>query len=336
MKMKKLNAKWCVWMLVLTAVNGVLVPFCQAGGEYHLLKEIPVAWNDGCDSLTADGAGHRLYLVHGAQIEVMDLNKGSIIGGMTNASGIRGIAMAPILRRAFLCNGRDSKMDIVDLTRFKTVQAVKTEKVPGTILFDTRSLGIYAFNQDDQSVSEFEADDGDYEGTIKLPGKPGVAVSDEKTGLIYCALEDKDTLVVIDPGKRTITNQWDILPKEGVTAMAIDPVRHRLFLGCRNQMVLMVDSVKGTVLGGIPVNGQVDGLVFDPAGGRLFVSAGGTLTVAVEYTMTELKVMQTLELQKGRLLTAFDPMTHKVYLTAANGGGENTNAPKGSILVCGQ
>jgi DNA-binding beta-propeller fold protein YncE len=298
-----------------------------------VLKEIPLAWTGGTELLAMDESGGRLYVVHGGQVEALDVNKDSFVGGITNGADVHGFTLVPQLRRAFMCNGHDPRIEVVDLMRLRTVQPIKTEKVPEAVILGPSHTALYSVNRADQSVSVFEADDGDYVGTVKLGGKPGVAVADAKSSLVYCALEDPKQLVVIDAGKRVITNQWDILPKEGLSAIAVDSLRHRLFLGGRNQTVVMVDSLKGTVLGGMGASGQVDGIAVDGANGRLLVSAGGTLTVAEEYAMNELKMLQTLELRKERLLIAFYPKTRKIYLTAA---GPGASASSGSIIVCGQ
>lgn len=324
----------------------VAVSVCRAGGQYHVLKKIPVGWTGGCSSLAMDEMSQRLYAVCGKKIEVMDLRRGNVIGQITNAFDIRGFDLASGWRRAFMCNGHEPEINIVDLMRLRVVHNIKTDKNPDAILFDSRRSILYAFNEADDSVSMYEADDGDYVGTVKLPGKPGVAVTDRRTGKLYCCLKDKNELVVLDPSKRKITDKWDILPKGGVSAMAIDSNRHQLFLGGRDATVLMVDDFKGTELGGIAVNGPIDGMAFDPFGGRLYVSAGGSLVVAIEYTATELKVIQTLDLQKGPQAMAFDARAHKAYLApqspgaiqdnSSAGGKADLKATKENILVCGQ
>lgn len=314
----KIKNRPYVGMFFLTFLSILNIPVCKADGPYHLLKAIPARWEGGCDSLLMDEIAHRLYVVHGTKIEIIDLRKESIAGEITNAVGIRGFALAPRLRRAFLSNGQEPKMDIIDLLKLETIQSIKTDKNPGAILFDPGRAALYAFNKADNSVSIFEADDGDYVATIKLPGSPGVAVADQKTGRIYCGLEDKDELIVIDPNARRIINQWAILPKEGISAMAIDSLHHRIFLGCRNQTVLMADGNNGAILSAVPVDGEIGAMAFDPVGEYLFVSAKGTLTIVSEYTQTELKLRQTLGIQGDVQRMALDLVMHRIYLAAKN------------------
>ena len=331
--------KWILCSTILAAINGVVSP--ARGAEYHITKEISTPWADGWDTAAMNGMETRLYLVRGSQIDAVDLTKETFAGGITNASDIRGFTLAPQYRRAFFCNGHDSKIEVVDSSRLKMLPAIKTPKVPRTVLFGPGQAALYAINQDDQSISIFEADDGDYVGTVKLPGKPGIAVADDKYNRVYCVIEDKNELAVIDGGKKQVIGEWNILPKEGVSAMTVDSMRQRIFLGCRNQSVMMVDSVKGVVYGAIGVEGTVDDLVMDRLRQRLLVSAGGSLTIAIEYTSTELKALQTLELKKGPLLISYDPKTRKIYLSPAKSGVQDNAVTNGSnasknIVVCEQ
>ncbi len=93
---------------------------------------------------------------------------------------------------------------------------------------------------------------------------------------------------------------------------------HRLFLGCGNKLMVMMDSTNGKVLATVPIGQGVDGSAFDPGTGFAFASCGdGTTTIAHEDTPDKLTVVQTLETQRGSRTMALDPKTHKIYLPSA-------------------
>ena len=46
--------------------------------------------------------------------------------------------------------------------------------------------------------------------------------------------------------------------------MAIDVKNHRLFLGCDNKLMVMMDSTDGKVLASVPIGQGVDANAFDP------------------------------------------------------------------------
>jgi len=93
---------------------------------------------------------------------------------------------------------------------------------------------------------------------------------------------------------------------------------HRLFLGCHNQMMVMLDSSDGKVIANVPIGQGVDANAFDPGTQLAFASCGdGTTTIAKEESPDKLTVVQKLQTQRGSRTMALDPTTHKIYLAAA-------------------
>jgi DNA-binding beta-propeller fold protein YncE len=301
--------------IVLTFLAIVQVAVCKADGPYHFVKEIPLSGTGGCNFLLMDEPGRRLYIVCTNQITVLDLGMGQVVGTITNASGVRGFAVADRVGRGFLSDGQEPKMSIIDLRTYKTVMKIDTGRNPAAILIDPSRMDVYAFNQGDDSASVYEADDGDFVKNIKLTGKPGLAVVDPKAGRIYCAIEDKNEIDVIDTRTHTVTNHWPIMAGVTVSGIASDPLHHRLFLGCTNKVILMVDSTNGRVLDTLPTDQGVGFIAFDPT--RRFIvgsAAEGTVSVAGEYTLENLKMLQTLEAGHAVCAMVVDPKTGRIYL----------------------
>jgi hypothetical protein len=101
--------------------------------------------------------------------------------------------------------------------------------------------------------------------------------------------------------------------------MGIDTVHHRLFIGCRNQRMLMLDAGTGRVIASVPIGSGVDANAFD-AGTQLAFSANGegTVTIAHEDTPERLRVVQTLPTQAGARTMTLDPASHNIYLATAD------------------
>ena len=108
--------------------------------------------------------------------------------------------------------------------------------------------------------------------------------------------------------------------------MAIDLEHHRLFLGCGNKLMVMLDSTSGKVVASVPIGRGVDANAFDPGTQLAFSSCGdGTVTIAREETPDKLTVVQTLTTEPRARTMTFDPVTHKIYL--ASGKFEPAPAP---------
>lgn len=112
--------------------------------------------------------------------------------------------------------------------------------------------------------------------------------------------------------------------------MAIDAAHHRLFLGCGNKLMVMMDSENGKVIASVPIGQGVDGSEFDPVTQYAFSSCGdGTVTIAHEDAPDKLTVVQTLATERGSRTMVLDPKTHKIYLAAAKFEEPAAGAPAG-------
>jgi hypothetical protein len=62
--------------------------------------------------------------------------------------------------------------------------------------------------------------------------------------------------------------------------MAIDPAHLRLFIGCHNKMMAVVNTENGKIVVTVPIGAQTDASVFDPELHLAFSSNGdGSLAV---------------------------------------------------------
>jgi len=304
--------------IALSLVNLLAWPVAQAGGPYRLLKEIPVGGEGGWDYLSVDPAARRLYVTHATQIVVIDLDKDAVVGEIADTPGVHGFALAPELGRGFSSNGKENKSSIVDLKTLKTIAKVDTGENPDAILYEPGQQEVYTFNGRGQSATVIEAKTGKVVATIALSGKPEFAAADPEARWLFCNIEDKNEVVFIDTKRHKVIGSSLIAPGEEAAGMAIDPAHHRLFLGCHNKLMVMMDSTNGKVIASVPIGERTDANAFDPGTQFAFASCGdGTVTIAHEDAPDKLTVVQTLATERGARTMALDPTTHKIYLASA-------------------
>jgi DNA-binding beta-propeller fold protein YncE len=289
-----------------------------AEGPYRQLKEIPIGGEGGWDYLAVDAAARRLYVSHATKVVVVDIDKDTVVGEIAPAPGVHGIAIAADLGRGFVSNGREATVSIVDLKTLQIVGTVKTGENPDAILYEPVHKEVYAFNGRSKSATVFDARTGEVRATIPLPGKPEFAVFDEKADRVYNNIDDTSQLDAIDPKTHTLAATWPIAPGEEASGLALDPATHRLFVGCSNNVMLMLDATSGKVVASVPIGPGVDANAFDPGTGLAFASSGdGTLTVARPEGSGKLSVVQTLSTPKRSRTMTLDPTTHRLYVAAA-------------------
>ena len=309
--------------IILPVLFSLAVAVCRADGPYHFIKEIPVGGGGGWDALTVDSAAQRLYVSHAAEVVVIDLSHDKIIGEITNTPGVHDIAVAPRLNRAFVSDGRENKVAIVDTKKLGTVSKVDTGENPDAILFEPGQDEVYAFNGRSQSATVISARTGKAVATIPLGGKPEFAAADPQAGRVFGNLEDRSEVAVIDTKTHAVVHRWPIAPGESASGLAIDVKNHRLFLGCHNQLMVMMDSASGKVLATVPIGEGVDGAAFDPGTHLAFAPCGQSATVTIaREDGDKLTVVQVLKTERGARTMALDPATHDIYLVTAQFGAQ--------------
>jgi len=207
---------------------------------------------------------------------------------------------------------------VIDLKTLNAITKIETGENPDAILYEPARSEVCAFNGRGKSATIIDAKIDKVVATVPLSGKPEFAAADAKSGRIFCNIEDKNEVAVIDTKTRSVIASWPLAPGEEPTGMAFDGVHHRLFVGCHNKMMAMLDSDTGKIIATVPIGAGVDACAFDDATQLAFASCGdGTLTIAKEETPDKLMVVQTLTTERGARTMALDSKTQRVYTCAA-------------------
>jgi YVTN family beta-propeller protein len=289
-----------------------------ANEPYKFLNEIPIGGEGGWDILTIDSEAGRLYLSHATKVVVVDLDHNTLAGEIGDTPGVHAFMPVPELQRGFSSNGKESKSSVVDLTTLKTLSKIETGQSPDAIAYEPERGEVYVFNHTGNSATVIDAKRAKVVATIPLGGSPEFAVADANTDRIYCNLEDKSEVAVIDAAKHEVIARWPLAPGEGPSGITLDAAHHRLFAGCHNKMMVMLDTETGKVVTTVPIGAGVDGCGFDDSTQLAFASCGdGTTTIAMEETPQKLTVAQTLKTERGARTMALDPKTHRIYLPSA-------------------
>ncbi|MGA9896825.1 MAG: YncE family protein [Terriglobales bacterium] len=287
---------------------------------YHLINTYKLGGDGGWDYLAMDSSARRLYISRATHVMVIDADSGKPVGDIPDTPGVHGIALAPELGRGFISNGREGTVTIFDLKTLKAITKVKAGENPDAILYDPASKRAFAFNGRSHDATAIDAAGGTVVGTIKLEGKPEFAASDGK-GEIFVNIEDKSQIDAIDPNKLEVKASWPLAPCQEPSGLALDRKNRRLFAGCDNKMMAVVDADTGKVVATAPIGDGVDANAFDPGTGLAFASCGeGVLTVVHEDSPAKFSVVDNVPTQQGARTMALDEKTHNVYLVTATFG----------------
>jgi len=305
---------------VLTLVIVVMIVAAMpalAQKQYKVANRVTLGGEGGWDYLTYDKDGHRLFITRGSHVMVVDTDTLKVSGDIPDLSGIHGVALAPDLGRGFISNGGDNTVTVFDLKTLKKLDSVKVGERPDAILYDPFTKHVFTFNARSKDSTVVDAASGKVVGTVPLGGKPEFAATDG-AGKVFVNIEDKNQIAEIDAAKLTLLNTWPIALCEEPSALAFDKAHHRLFAGCGNKMMAVVDSNSGKVVTTVPIGAGVDAGRFNPNTQEVFMSCGeGVLTVIHEESPDKYTVTQNVPTARGARTMAMNYDGNIAYLVTA-------------------
>lgn len=303
------------------------VPTARAADEippelkYRVLRGIPLEGETGWDYLVASGETRRLFVTRGTHVSVLNADTGEVVGKIADLPGVHGVALAPALGRGFTSNGRDDSMTIFDLKTLATIGKLKTGANPDAIIYEPVTRRVFVFNGRSKDATVTDAERDTVLGTFPVGGKPEFAAVDG-AGMVYVNVEDTNEVLAIDAKSMTIKSRWPLAPGTDPTGLAIDPKSRRLFVGCGNKKLVVLNADNGKVLTTLDIGAGVDAVEFDQMAGGIFTSNGadGTLTVVQMESPEKFRVVDTVPTQKGGRTMAFDVWTRHIFIMTAKYG----------------
>jgi len=311
----------------------LVVTTLSAAGGRHLIKKIPVPGDYGWDYLTADSEGRRLYVSHDKEVVVIDLDSQAIIGKIPG-SDVHGIAVVRDLGRGFISATDPGSVTIFDLKTLAVIDKVPVGEDPNAIFYDRKTKRVFTIDRGSKRVSAIDPKAGKVVGTVEgLGGRTEHAVSDE-AGHVFLNMQSLGTLLRIDAQALKVTDTWKLSPCEQPSSMDMDRAHQRVFIGCRNGVMTVVDGTTGRIVTTQPIGRGVDAAEFDQDRGLVYFSTGGdgAMWVFHEDSPDKFTLVETVKTQAGARTMAIDRKTGRAFLSVGEFGPLPTQPPGGKQL----
>jgi WD40 repeat protein len=304
-----------VGLLIVCACVGFVVQAFGAESGYHILRKIPVASGGEAtwDYITVDYNKPRLFVAHETEVAVLDNGTGTLLASIP-AQGAHAIVLVPEFKHGFITNGLNATVTMFDYDTLKKLADIPAGGLPDDMIYDPFSKRVFSFNTVGLNSTAINAADGKALGNIDLGAKPEQAAADG-VGHVFVDLKDKNAVARIDTQKLTVDRRWIISGCDRPTTMDMDKKSHRLFVGCRDLMLYVLDSDDGRVITKLPVGDNVDSTAFDPESGLIFTSSeDGQIAVMHEDTPDSFRVVENVKTQEGSKTMTLNLRTHELYL----------------------
>jgi YVTN family beta-propeller protein len=320
-----MTSRPCRWLFLSISVACILAAAVlaqAADADYHVTSKVVLGGNGWWDYLKVDSQARRLYISRGTHVIVLNADTLKQTGEIPNTQGVHCIDIAPRLGRGFVSDGEGSTVTFFNRSTLRVMDVVKTTgQGPDALVYDPATRRVFTFNGHSDNSTAIDARTGKVIGTIALGGRPEFAVSDGR-GMIYNNLEDKSEELAINARTLQIESRWPLAPCEHPSGLAIDRVNRRLFVGCHNRMMAIVNADTGKVITTVPIGPGVDANRYDPGTHLAFSTNGGdgTLTVVHEVNPETFVVAQNVPTQAGARTMGLDLKTHRIFTVTAKFG----------------
>ena len=255
----------------------------EPASSLELVRTIPMPGITGrFDSFGVDVKGHRLFVtpLDHKTVEVYDLETGKLIHSIPGIEKAHAVLYRGDLDEIFVTDGPAGSLKIFKGDTYELVKAVKPLAEPDGILYDPATHYLYIITGGENAkldyslISVVDTDKGEHLGDIRIEGGTMEEMRLEKSSMrLFVVNREKDRIEVIDRKKRTILTSWPLTLGKVPVGLAIDESAHRLFVGCRSEVMVVVDSVSGKEITSVPISKGIDGMVFDSATKRIYSEA---------------------------------------------------------------
>jgi YVTN family beta-propeller protein len=294
-----------------------LTAFAQKPAAYHVAKTFKINGDGKWDYIAQNPINGNIYVAHGVRVNIIDKNSGATIDSISNTQGVHGIAFVPSVSKGFTSNGKANNLSVFDIHTNKILGTITTGESPDAMIYDAFSKKLFVCNGHSKSISVIDPTTDQVVTTIQVSGKPETIVTDDE-GKLYVNIEDKNEITVIDAKTMSPAAHWSLGKGTEPTGLAIDKKNKRLFAGCGNKMLVIVNMQNGHLIDYVAIGDDCDGVAFDAKLNHIYTSNGeGTLTIIKEKSANEFIVLEHLKTQKGARTLAVDESTHLVYLPVA-------------------
>ncbi len=321
----------CILIALLLATTWTS-GYSQDQTGYRIVNTFHVLSDGGYDYTTVDSGSQRLYLSHGSQVNVLDKNTGDSIGVIKTEKDVHGIALVHFVGKGYISNGSLNSVLVFDLNTNKVLGHVPTGKFADGIFYDAWSKKVITCNGMSKNMTIIDPMTDKVVATVQLSGWPEAAVSDG-AGKIYVNNAEKSEIDVIDATSFKILAQWPLAPGKGPSGLAIDRSTKRLFAGCENKLLVVMDAANGKIVAGLPIGEECDAIGFDQKLNTVYSSNGeGTLTIITEQSADKFVLVGNLPTKKGARTLAVDQVTHLVYLPFGEFGPKKAGSFRPTVI----
>jgi DNA-binding beta-propeller fold protein YncE len=309
-------------------------PVCKTNAQKNvplrLVQTIPMPNVKGrIDHMDVDVKGKRLFVagLENGSLEVVDLAAGKWSKSIPGFKKTQGVAYIPLLNKVFVASGDDGMLRVFRGDSLELLDSIKLELGPNRVTYDPHKSVLYVgyggkdAGKDYGEVGIIDAKTDKHLSDIKVEAHPAELLLDKSGKTLYVFVSSVSKVQVVDTQKREVVSTWPVSSQRNGDG-AFDEKTHRLFIGTRTppQMIAM-DSATGREVAKLPTVEGMDGVYFNAAQKRVYVSGGrdndvGYVFVYQQKDADHYDVIGKLPTRAGAGTSFWSPELNRFYVGA--------------------
>jgi WD40 repeat protein len=296
----------------------------------RLVQTIPMPNVKGrIDHMDVDVKGQRLFVagLENGSLEVIDLAASKWSKSIPGFKKTQGVAYIPSLNKVFVASGDDGMLRIFRGDSLELVDSIKLELGPNRVAYDPHKNILYVgyggkdAGKDYGEVGIIDAKTDKHLGDIKVDAHPSELLLDKSGKHLYVIVSVSSKVQVVDTEKREVVSTWTVSSQRNGDG-ALDENTHRLLIGTRTppQMIVM-DSATGKEVASLPTVEGMDGVYFNAAQKRVYISGGrdndvGYVCVYQQKDADHYDVIGKIPTRPGAGTSFWSPELKRYYVAA--------------------
>ncbi len=296
----------------------------------RLVQTIPMPNVKGrIDHMDVDVQGKRLFVagLENGSLEVVDLGAGKWSKSVPDFKKTQGVAYVPSLNKVFVASGDDAMLRVFRGDSLELIDSVKLEPGPNRVTYDPHTSVLYVgYGGKDAGkgygeVGIIEAKTDKHVGDIKVDAHPAELLLDSSGKTLYVFVSASSKVQVADTQKREVVSTWPVSSQRNGDG-AFDEKTHRLFIGTHTPpKMIAMDANTGKEVASLPTVEGMDGVYFNAAQKRVYVSGGrdndvGSVFVYQQKDADHYELIGKIPTRSGAGTSFWSPELNRFYVGA--------------------
>jgi DNA-binding beta-propeller fold protein YncE len=308
----------------------------QGAQPLKLVQTIPMPNVKGrIDHMDVDVKGKRLFVagLENGSVEVVDLQAGRWTKSIPGFVKPQGIAYVATLNKLFVASGDDGMVRVFGGNTLELLDPIKLDLGPNRVAYDAAKQVLYVgyggkdAGKDFGEVGAIDARTDKKIFDVQVAAHPSEILLNNSGDTLFVFMSVISKIQVLDIAKREVRATWPVSSQRPGDA-ALDETSNRLFIGTRTppEMIAM-DRKTGKEVAHLPTTEGMDGVYFDAARKRIYISGGrgedvGSVFVYQQKSADSYEIVGKIPTRPGAGTSFWSPELNRYYVVAPANGQE--------------